>query len=234
MLEVRNLDAFHGHAQALWDVTLDVADGEVVTVIGPNGAGKSTLVSAIAGLLRPINGQITCRGEDLGSLPAHRVCGHDVAIVPEGRRIFANMSVRENLLLGAHRREARPGHETTLARVVELFPRLAERAGQQAMHLSGGEQQMLAIGRALMARPQLLLLDEPSLGLAPVIVDEVFAAIETISADGVGVLLVEQDVERALDVSSRGYLLGEGRVVTTGDSEALRRNDQVRHTVLGL
>jgi branched-chain amino acid transport system ATP-binding protein len=144
------------------------------------------------------------------------------------------MSVRENLLLGAHRSEARNGHEVTLARVVKLFPRLAERAGQQALHLSGGEQQMLAIGRALMARPSLLLLDEPSLGLAPVMVDEVFAAIETISADGVSVLLVEQDVERALEISSRGYLLGEGRVVTEGESGALRRNDEVRHSVLGL
>jgi branched-chain amino acid transport system ATP-binding protein len=234
VLEVRKLDAFHGRAQALWDVTLDVADGEIVSVIGPNGAGKSTLVGAIAGLLRPINGQITCGGADIGSLPAHRVCGPGVAIVPEGRRIFANMTVRENLLLGAHRSEARNGHEKTLARVTDLFPRLAERAGQQALHLSGGEQQMLAIGRALMARPSLLLLDEPSLGLAPVIVDEVFAAIETIRADGVSVLLVEQDVERALEISSRGYLLGEGRVVTEGESGALRRNDEVRHSVLGL
>jgi branched-chain amino acid transport system ATP-binding protein len=234
MLEVRELDAFHGHAQALWAVSLDVSDGEIVSVIGPNGAGKSTLVTAIAGMLRPISGDITLNGADIGTLPAHQVCRHAVAIVPEGRRVFAHMTVRENLLLGAHRRTARKSHEQTLARVVELFPRLAERSGQQAMHLSGGEQQMLAIGRALMAKPRLLLLDEPSLGLAPVVVDEVFEAIETVSRDGVGVLLVEQDVERALQLADRGYLLGEGRVVTSGDSESLRHNDDVRHSVLGL
>ncbi|HEX6194402.1 MAG TPA: ABC transporter ATP-binding protein [Jiangellaceae bacterium] len=234
MLEVTRLDAFHGHAQALWDVSLNVSDGEIVSVIGPNGAGKSTLVTAIAGLLRPINGQITLDGVDLGALPAHHVCRCAVAIVPEGRRIFAHMTVRENLLLGAHRRDARKSYEETLGRVLELFPRLGERSGQQAMHLSGGEQQMLAIGRALMAKPRLLLLDEPSLGLAPVVVDEVFAAIETISRDGVGVLLVEQEVERALQIANRGYLLGEGRVVTSGDSDSLRHDDAVRHSVLGL
>jgi branched-chain amino acid transport system ATP-binding protein len=234
MLEIRGLDAFHGHAQALWGVDLDVDDGEIVSVIGPNGAGKSTLVMAIAGLLRPIRGQITLDGADLGTVAAHHVCAHGVAIVPEGRRVFARMSVRDNLLLGAHRRGARAVHRDTLARVEQLFPRLAERSRQQAMNLSGGEQQMLAIGRALMAKPQLLLMDEPSLGLAPVLIDEVFAAIEAISADGVSVLLVEQDVERALEISSRGYLLGEGQMVTSGTSAELHANTQVRQSVLGL
>jgi branched-chain amino acid transport system ATP-binding protein len=233
MLEIRALDAFHGHAQALWSIDLDVADAEVVSVIGPNGAGKSTLVNAVAGLLRTIRGEIRMDGADLASVPAHRVCERGVAIVPEGRRVFAHLPVRDNLLLGAHRREARVDHRIRLAYVHSLFPVLAARAGQLAMNLSGGEQQMLAIGRALMAQPRLLLLDEPSLGLAPVVLDEVYRTIETIHADGVSVLLVEQDVERALAVSSRAYLLAEGRVVTTGPVAELRDNPEVRRSVLG-
>jgi branched-chain amino acid transport system ATP-binding protein len=234
MLEVRTLDAFHGHAQALWDVNLDVGDAEIVSVMGPNGAGKSTLVMAIAGLLRSVRGQVALNGVDLVDVPSPRVCSHGVAIVPEGRRVFAEMSVRDNLLLGAHRRGARAEYPQTLAWVEALFPRLAERSRQLAVTLSGGEQQMLAIGRALMARPRLLLLDEPSLGLAPVVMDEVFDAITTIRSDGVSVLLVEQDVERALEISDRGYLLSEGRIVTAGTSDELRGNAEVRRSVLGL
>jgi branched-chain amino acid transport system ATP-binding protein len=233
MLEVRQLDAFHGHAQALWGVDLEVGEAEIVSVIGPNGAGKSTLVNAIGGLLRTVRGRILIDGADVSTLPAHRVCARGAAIVPEGRRVFTHMTVRENLLLGAHRRDARPAHREVLARVETLFPRLAERSGQQAVSLSGGEQQMLAIGRALMAQPRLLLMDEPSLGLAPVIIDEVFAAIEAINADGVSVLLVEQDVERALDVSNRAYLLAEGRIVTSGPAADLRDSPEVRRSVLG-
>jgi branched-chain amino acid transport system ATP-binding protein len=234
MLEVRALDAFHGHAQALWALDLDVGDAEIVSVMGPNGAGKSTLVMAIAGLLRSVRGRIAMDGVDLVDVPSAQVCSHGLAVVPEGRRVFAQMSVRDNLLLGAHRRGARASYPQTLARVEMLFPRLAERSGQLAVTLSGGEQQMLAIGRALMARPRLLLLDEPSLGLAPVVTDEVFDAITTVRADGVSVLLVEQDVERALEISDRGYLLGEGRIVTAGTSQELRGNAEVRRSVLGL
>ncbi|MPZ60800.1 MAG: ATP-binding cassette domain-containing protein [Propionibacteriales bacterium] len=234
MLEIRQLDAFHGHAQALWGVDLDVGDAEIVSVIGPNGAGKSTLVTAIAGLLRPIRGRVMLDGADLTTVAPQRVCSHGLAIVPEGRRVFAQMSVRDNLLLGAYRRGARRVHRETLARVERLFPRLAERSRQQAVNLSGGEQQMLAIGRALMVRPRILLMDEPSLGLAPVMTDEMFTAIEAIRADGVSVLLVEQDIERALTLSSRGYLLGEGRIVMAGTSQELRNDAQVRHSVLGL
>jgi branched-chain amino acid transport system ATP-binding protein len=233
MLEVRGLDAFHGHARALWGVDLTVADAEIVSVIGPNGAGKSTLVHAVAGVLRTVRGEIVVDGTDLTGVAAHQVCGRGVAIVPEGRRVFAHMTVRDNLLLGAHRRGARAGHRIALARVYALFPRLAERAAQPAVNLSGGEQQMLAIGRALMAQPRLLLLDEPSLGLAPVVIDEVFAAIETINGDGVSVLLVEQDVERALAASSRAYLLAEGRIVTEGPARELRDSPEVRRSVLG-
>jgi branched-chain amino acid transport system ATP-binding protein len=233
MLEIRGLDAFHGRAQALWGVDLDLGDAEIVSVIGPNGAGKSTLVNAVAGMLRTVRGRIAVNGTDLAALPAHRVCECGVAVVPEGRRVFAHMTVRDNLLLGAHRRGVRAGHQAALERVHALFPRLAERAQQPAMNLSGGEQQMLAIGRALMAGPRLLLMDEPTLGLAPVVIDEVFAAIGTIHADGVGVLLVEQDVERALAVSSRAYLLAEGRIVMAGPPEELRASPEVRRSVLG-
>jgi branched-chain amino acid transport system ATP-binding protein len=234
MLEVRGLDAFYGDARALWSIDLTVGDAEIVSVVGPNGAGKSTLVNAIAGLHRPVAGRIDIDGIDVAAVPPHRVCSYGVAVVPEGRRVFGHMSVYDNLSLGAYRRSVRPGHRAGLSRVYELFPRLRERATQLAGSLSGGEQQMLAIGRALMAAPRLLLLDEPSLGLAPIVVDEVLGAVEAINDSGVGVLLVEQDVERALDISGRAYLLVEGRVVAAGTSAELRSSDVVRRRVLGL
>jgi branched-chain amino acid transport system ATP-binding protein len=234
MLEIRDLDAFYGDAQALWGIALDVGEGETVSVTGPNGAGKSTLVHAIARIHPATRGRIAIGGTDVSRLPAHRACAYGVATVPEGRRVFPEMSVYDNLCLGAYRKGARSVYKAELARVYELFPRLAERAGQLAGSLSGGEQQMLAIGRALMARPRLLLLDEPSLGLAPVVVDEVFAAIQAIGAQGVSILLVEQDVERALDISGRALLLVEGRVVAEGPSSELRSSPEVRRSVLGL
>jgi branched-chain amino acid transport system ATP-binding protein len=234
VLEVRGVDARYGDAQALWDIALDVGAAETVCIVGPNGAGKTTLVQTIAGLHRAAAGTITIEGVDIAALPGHRVCDHGVATVPEGRRVFGHMSVRDNLLLGAYRRPARAVHRETEARVYELFPRLKERSGQQAGSLSGGEQQMLALGRALMALPRLLLLDEPSLGLAPVVVDEVFDAIAAVNATGVGVLLVEQDVERALSAASRGYLLIEGRIVAAGTTAELRESADVRERVLGM
>jgi branched-chain amino acid transport system ATP-binding protein len=235
MLEISDLDAYHGDAQALWGVTLKVRAGETVAVIGPNGAGKSTLVNTVGGLHHGRRrGRILVAGTDVAHLPAHRVCEHGVATVPEGRRVFPAMSVHDNLCLGAYRRAARREHRHSLDRVHEIFPRLRQRAGQLAGSLSGGEQQMLAIGRALMAKPSLLLLDEPSLGLAPVMTDEVFEAIEAVNAQGVTVLLVEQDVDRALEIAGRGYLLAEGRVAGTGSSAELRDSDAVRHSVLGL
>jgi branched-chain amino acid transport system ATP-binding protein len=234
MLDVLGLDAFYGQAQALWGVDLHVGAAETVAIVGPNGAGKSTLVHTIAGLHRARRGRITVDGNDATRLAAHAVCGLGIAIVPEGRRVFAHMSVHDNLCLGAFRRSARGGYRDALAEVHELFPRLQERSSQLAGSLSGGEQQMLAIGRALMSRPRLLLMDEPSLGLAPVVVDEVFDAIEMINARGVGVLLVEQDIERALSLASRGYLLAEGRVVASGPAMELRNNADVRRSVLGL
>ncbi|TDC49410.1 ABC transporter ATP-binding protein [Jiangella ureilytica] len=234
MLEVRELEAWYGQAQALWGVDLSVADGEVVCIVGPNGAGKSTLVQSIAGLHRSTRGTIAVDGVDVARVPAHRVGDHGVALVPEGRRVFARMTVHDNLVLGAYRRAVRPGLSAGLDRVHALFPRLGERSSQLAGSLSGGEQQMLAIGRALLAQPRLLLMDEPSLGLAPVVVDEVFDAIRAINADGVSVLLVEQDVERALEVSARGYVLAEGRIVASGSSAELTGSALVRRSVLGL
>jgi branched-chain amino acid transport system ATP-binding protein len=234
MLEIRKLDAFYGDAQALWDVTLDVGAGETVSLIGPNGAGKSTLVASVAGLHAAVRGHIEVGGVDVVGLPAHRVCAHGVAIIPEGRRIFGHMSVYDNLCLGAYRRAARAVYRQSLAEVFELFPRLSARSRQLAGSLSGGEQQMLAIGRALMARPNLLLLDEPSLGLAPVVIDKVFEAITTINRTGVSVLLVEQDIDRALEISTRGYLLAEGRIIAEAPSNRLRDNEDVRRNVLGI
>jgi branched-chain amino acid transport system ATP-binding protein len=234
MLEVRSLDVFYGDARALSAVELDVAEAEIVAIVGPNGAGKSTLVNTLAGMHRSFRGQIVMRGHDLTRVAGHRVCRFGIAIVPEGRRIFPQMSVRDNLDLGAYRREARSAHADSLAWVHELFPRLRERAGQLAGSLSGGEQQMLAIGRALMAKPELLLLDEPSLGLAPVMVDEVFDALQTVNQRGVSILLVEQNVQRALEISGRAYLLSEGRIAMQGAPAELMASDEVRREVLGV
>jgi len=234
MLEIRDLDAFYGDARALWGVSLEVGDGEIVGIIGPNGAGKTTLVHAIARLHTSTRGAVVIDGTDLATVPPHRVCEHGVAIVPEGRRVFPHLTTEENLFLGAYRKAARARHREQLANVYDLFPRLAERSGQQAGSLSGGEQQMLAIGRALMAGPRLLLLDEPSLGLAPVVVDEVFVAIEAINREGVSILLVEQDVDRALTLAARGYLLIEGRVLAEGPSDRLRESQDVQRNVLGI
>jgi branched-chain amino acid transport system ATP-binding protein len=233
-LTVSDLDAFYGQAQALWGVDLEVEPGETVAVVGPNGAGKSTLVQVVAGLHRSYAGTVRFGDVDLGRVSAHHVCDQGIAIVPEGRRVFAAMTVYDNLCLGAYRKAARATYRELLGTVYALFPRLEERATQLAGSLSGGEQQMLAIGRALMSQPRLLLLDEPSLGLAPVVVDEVFDAIEAINDRGVGVLLVEQDVQRALTASDRGYLLSEGRVVIAAPSAQLRADPEVRRTVLGI
>ena len=234
MLEVRGLDVYYGEAQALWNVDLDVREGEVACIVGSNGAGKTTLVQAIAGMLPVARGSVRVGDAEVAGQPAHRVCHSGVTIVPEGRRIFPGMTVADNLDLGAYRRGARADHDDSLRWVHSLFPRLEERADQLAGSLSGGEQQMLAIGRALMGRPRLLLMDEPSLGLAPVIVDAVFDVIGEINRAGVSVLLVEQNVDRALEISNRGYVLSEGRIAMSGTAESLRADDTLRRTVLGV
>ncbi|HLF44052.1 MAG TPA: ABC transporter ATP-binding protein [Acidimicrobiia bacterium] len=234
MLRVTDLDVYYGDAQALWDISLTVTDAEVVSIVGSNGSGKSTLVNTIMGMLVPRRGRIILDDVDITDMPGHRMCRAGVAIVPEGRRLFPAMTVRDNLDLGAFNPAARARHAESLEWVHTLFPRLAERRAQVAGSLSGGEQQMLALGRALMAQPWLLLMDEPSLGLAPVVVDEVFDAIETVNGEGVSIVLVEQNVQRALDISSRAYLLAEGRIVLEGDAKEMAQNPEVRRAVLGV
>jgi branched-chain amino acid transport system ATP-binding protein len=234
LLDVRGLAIAYGDAPAVWDATLAVGAGEVVSVIGPNGAGKSTLVNTIAGLQRARAGALRFDGADLGAVPAHLVCRQGIALVPEGRRLFTRMSVEENLEMGCYRGEARRARGESLARVYGLFPILRERRRQLAGSLSGGQQQMVAIGRALMARPRLLLLDEPSLGLAPAVVDKMFEIIRAIHAEGVAILLVEQNVVRALDIAARAYVLEEGRVVADGPPAILRQQSRIREAYLGL
>jgi branched-chain amino acid transport system ATP-binding protein len=233
-LEVRHLAVAYGDAPAVWDATLQVGPGEVVAVIGPNGAGKSTLVNTIAGLQRSRGGELSFDGVDLCAMASHLVCRQGIALVPEGRRLFTRMSVEENLEMGAYRGEARRARGATLERVYGLFPILRERRRQLAGALSGGQQQMVAIGRALMARPRLLLLDEPSLGLAPAVVDQMFEIIRAINAEGVAILLVEQNVVRALDIAARAYVLEEGRTVADGPPAILREQSRIREAYLGL
>jgi branched-chain amino acid transport system ATP-binding protein len=234
LLEVKGLNAFYGQAQALRGIDLRIEDGALASVVGPNGAGKSTLVKALTGMVRERTGEIVFDGADLMRPAAHEVCEHGIAIVPEGRRIFAGMSVADNLALGAYRRGARAEREERLERVHELFPILRERAEQPAGTLSGGEQQMLALGRALMSAPRLLLLDEPSLGLAPVAVDILFDALEEIHASGVSILLVEQNVTRALAISQNGHLLSDGRIVRSGPAKELLDDPEVQRICLGV
>jgi len=232
MLEVIDLNVAYGDAQALWDVSLTVGEGEIITVVGPNGAGKTTLVNALAGIVPVRSGHIRIDGQDLIALPAHRVCQQGVAIAPEGRRLFSQMTVRDNLDMGSFVPDARPYHDEMLDQVYRIFPKLKERAAQRSGTLSGGEQQMLAIGRALMARPRLLLLDEPSLGLAPVVVDLIFDVLQEINRSGVSILLVEQHVIKALQAASRGYILEEGRIVRMGGSEELMQDEHIKRAYL--
>ena len=234
MLEVRDLDVAYGAAPALWNVSLDVRRGELLCVVGPNGAGKTTLINTIAGLNRARGGRLVIDGVDLTRLAPHRFCGCGIAIVPEGRRLFTQMSVRENLELGSFVASARARRQASLEGVLQLFPVLKARLQSRAGELSGGQQQMVAIGRALMARPKLLLLDEPSLGLSPAIVEDMFDAIRRINADGMTVLLVEQNVAMALDVSSRAYVLEEGRIVAEGVPRELAARPEIRRAYLGL
>ncbi|HEX9921700.1 MAG TPA: ABC transporter ATP-binding protein [Anaerolineae bacterium] len=234
LLDIIDLNAGYGDAQALWDISLTVKRGESVTIIGPNGAGKTTLVNALAGILPVRSGQIMLEEYDLTRVAAHQICSRGIAVVPEGRRLFPKMSVRDNLDLGSYIPEARPHHDEMLERVTIIFPRLKERAQQLAGTLSGGEQQMLAIGRALMARPKLLLLDEPSLGLAPVIVDTIFETLTEINQAGVSILMVEQNVTKALAFAARGYVLEQGRIVQEGSTQSLLRDDHVKQAYLGL
>jgi branched-chain amino acid transport system ATP-binding protein len=234
MLEIRKLKAGYGDLQVLWDVDLDVKKGEIVTVVGANGAGKSTILRNISRLFAPKGGSIRFEGKDLARVPSHEVVELGIVQVPEARRIFPEMTVVENLRMGSFVKSVRKDRQRNMDRVFTLFPRLAERRTQLGGTMSGGEQQMLAIGRGLMANPRVLLLDEPSLGLSPLLVKTIFGIIKEINAQGTTILLVEQNVYQSLRISSRAYVLETGRVVLSGTGEELLGNEHVKRAFLGM
>jgi branched-chain amino acid transport system ATP-binding protein len=233
MLSVRNLDLFYGDAQALSEVTLEVDKGEIVAIVGANGAGKSSLIRSIAGMQR-YRGTVRFMGSDISGLESHEICNLGIGQVAEGRQVFPSLSVLENLQMGAMLPRARAGARNTLNDVLSMFPRMAERKDQLAGTLSGGEQQMLAIGRCLMGAPELIMFDEPSLGLAPLVVQEVLRSIRLLNQRGLTILLVEQNVAVSLKISSRAYVLENGRIVMSGTGEKLLHDDRVRQAYLGL
>jgi branched-chain amino acid transport system ATP-binding protein len=233
LLRLQNVVASYGAIQALRDISLDVYSGEIVTMLGGNGAGKSTTLRVISGLVHARGGQVELNGTDITDVPAHRLVRLGIGHAPEGRRIFNRLTVLENLQMGAYSRSDKDEIASDYERVFGLFPRLQERRGQSAGTLSGGEQQMLAIGRALMARPKLLLLDEPSMGLAPVLVEQIFRIIRDINAQGTTILLVEQNAQMALQVAGRGYILQTGKIVLADTASALAQNEQVKKAYLG-
>jgi branched-chain amino acid transport system ATP-binding protein len=234
LLRVERLNVAYGDVQVLWDVDFEVRRGEIVALIGSNGAGKSTLLSTISGLLQPRSGQIDFNGQAIADAPTQRIVELGIAHVPEGRRLFPAMSVRDQLLLGAFRRKDRAQVLADFERVLELFPRVKERIKALASTLSGGEQQMVAIGRALMARPRLLMVDELSLGLAPLVIESLVDIIRQVNRAGTTVLIVEQDVQTALDLASRGYVLETGQIILAGDSAALLDDERVKRAYLGI
>ncbi len=233
MLEVSDVHTYYGNIHALDGISINVEKGEIVTLIGGNGAGKTTTLRTIVGLLKPRQGRVLLDGEELTQFKAHEIVNRGVAMVPEGRGIFARLTVTENLDMGAYSRKDRTGIPRDLERVYTLFPRLKERRTQVGGTLSGGEQQMLAIGRALMARPRLMLLDEPSMGLAPLLVESIFETIRAINQEGTTVLLVEQNALMALSIADRGYVVQTGRIVLQDEAAKLRKNEMVRKAYLG-
>ena len=234
MLDVRDVEAGYGAIQVLWGVSLRVAEGEIVTLLGSNGAGKSTTIKVVSGLVRAPRGVVDFAGERIERWAPHRIVDAGLVQIPEGRQIWGELSVRDNLELGAFSRRARGARAQTLAWVHSLFPILESRARMPAHALSGGQQQMLAIARGLMSRPRLLMLDEPSLGLAPQVVEQVFETIVRINEEGIAILLVEQNVEFALQIADRAYVIENGRIVREGPSEVLRASDEIRASYLGL
>ena len=234
MLKVQDIDVFYGIVPALHRVCLEVEAGETVCLLGPNGAGKTTTVKSIIGLIKPRGGRLWFKETDITGLPPHRTIGLGISLAPEGRLLFPDMSVDENLELGASTHRARSQKHEAIDWVYSLFPRLQGRKGQAAGTLSGGEQQMLAIGRALMARPELLILDEPSLGLSPLLVQELFRILKKLNEQGVSILLVEQNVVQALKISQRAYVLESGKIVMQGSSAELERSDTIRRSYLGI
>lgn len=233
LLAVNDIHTYYGHIHALKGISVTVEKGEVVTLIGSNGAGKTTTLKTISGILRPKQGNVELNGERISDLPAHVIVGKGIGQSPEGRQIFTRLTVMENLEMGAYSRSDKDGIQKDLEHVFQLFPRLAERRAQAGGTLSGGEQQMLAMGRALMTRPSILLLDEPSMGLAPVLVDTIFAIIKALNEEGVTILLVEQNAARALSVANRGYVLETGHIILQGNAKELADNEEVRKAYLG-
>ncbi len=234
MLELKDVHTYYGNIHALKGISLTVDKGEIVTLIGSNGAGKSTTLRTIQGIIRPRSGSIVLEGEELEKLPPHEVALRGVAQSPEGRLIFPMMTVLENLEMGAYARKDKSGMSQDLDRVFSLFPRLKERIGQKGGTLSGGEQQMLAMGRALMARPRILLLDEPSMGLSPILVELIFEIIQTINKEGMTILLVEQNALMALSIANRGYVIQTGEIIISDSAEKLKANEMVRKSYLGI
>jgi branched-chain amino acid transport system ATP-binding protein len=234
MLEVSNIDTFYGKIQALWGVSLTIDETEMVALVGANGAGKTTLLNTISGLLRPASGSIEFLGKRIDGLISHAIVELGVSHIPEGRKLFPDMSVRENLEMGAYTKRVWKDKQQILDRVYELFPILKARQGQLARTLSGGEQQMVAMGRGLMSRPRLCMFDEPSSGLAPIVVTEIFHTIERLRDQGIAIFLIEQDVQQTLEIADRAYVLENGRIILAGKSEELLEEELIRKAYLGL
>ena len=234
MLKVEGISAQYGDIKVLWEASLEISSKEMVTMVGSNGSGKTTLINTIMGMMRPTTGRIEFLGEPIHQLPPHKIVERGISLIPEGRKLFPEMTVLENLELGAYFPNARKKIPETLRWVFNLFPRLEERKTQRAGTLSGGEQQMVTVGRGLMSLPQLLLIDEPSMGLAPIVVAELFRTIRTINREGVTVFLVEQNARQAMEISDRAYVLENGRVVREGMSKELLKDDEIRKAYLGL
>ena len=233
MLEIKNLEVYYGVIRAIKGISFEVNEGEVIALIGANGAGKTTTLQTITGMLKPKSGEIIFEGTDITKIPGHKIVSMGMAHVPEGRRVFAQLSVYENLKLGAYTRKDKNEIEESLEKIYQSFPRLKERRNQLAGTLSGGEQQMLAMGRALMSKPKIVLMDEPSMGLSPILVEEIFKIIRDISASGTTVLLVEQNAKKALSISDRAYVLETGNIVLSGDAKDMMNNDSIRKAYLG-
>ena len=233
MLEIKDLEVYYGMIQAIKGISFEVNEGEVIALIGANGAGKTTILHTVTGLLSPKRGTVLFEGKDITKIPAHKIVSLGMAYVPEGRRVFAELSVYENLKMGAYTRKDKAEIDATLAMVYERFPRLEERKNQLAGTLSGGEQQMLAMGRALMSHPKIILMDEPSMGLSPILVNQIFDIIEEVSKGGTTVLLVEQNAKKALSIADRAYVLETGTIVLDGDAKALMDDDSIKKAYLG-
>jgi branched-chain amino acid transport system ATP-binding protein len=234
MLEVSNIDTFYGRIQALWDVSLTIVEAEIVALVGANGAGKTTLLNTLSGLLHPASGRVEFYGKRIDRLRPHAIVELGISHIPEGRRLFPDMSVRENLEMGAYLQRVWKEKAKTLEEVYQLFPKLRERQGQLARTLSGGEQQMVAMGRGLMSKPRLCIIDEPSSGLAPIVVDEIFHIIKGLRDRGMAIFLIEQNVQQTLEIADRAYVLENGRIIMAGESKKLLQEERIRKAYLGL